>query len=88
MKTVVLFDKGNVGGLLLTENGVRSIPPFDSVVRQSLKSAAAMVISSFDAAGTASGPKLAKLSVTLCNMAIGDSATFWRSTSWPHRSSR
>jgi len=71
MKTIVLFGGGDAGGLLITEGGVRPIPPFDLTIRQNLKAVAAIVSSASAASDTPSGQKLGKLATNICNVAVG-----------------
>jgi hypothetical protein len=70
VKTVILSDGGTAGGLMVTASGVRSIPPFDSVVRLSLKSAAAMVNAVSSAPSGDPRRKMARLATSLCNLAV------------------
>jgi hypothetical protein len=70
MRSVILFGGGDGGGLLITDKGVRPIPPFDPGVRLALRSASAMV-NSLEA--THDGPtktKKAKLAASLANLAV------------------
>jgi hypothetical protein len=70
MKTVILFGGGDGGGLIITENGVRPIPPFDPAIRLSLKSASSMVNASTEARDERVRGKIAKLATSLCNLAV------------------
>lgn len=70
MKMVVLFGGGDGGGLIITDNGVRPIPPFDPGLRQLLRSAAAAVNAAAAAKGESRRGKMAKLSTSLCNLAV------------------
>jgi len=71
MRMVILFGGGDAGGLIITEHGVRPIPPFDPGVRLSLRSASAMINSlAVDTRGEASATKKAKLAASLANLAV------------------
>lgn len=70
MKTVILFGGGDGGGLILTENGVRPIPPFDPAIRHNLKSAAAMVNAASATENVNIQRKMAKLATSICNLAV------------------
>jgi hypothetical protein len=70
MKIVILFGGGESGGLIVTEHGVRPIPPFEPAIRKSLKSAAAMVNAVGEAAQEATRQKMAKMATSLCNLAV------------------
>ena len=70
VKTVILSDGGTAGGLMVTASGVRSIPPFNPVVRLSLKSAAAMVNAVSSAPSGDPRRKMARLATSLCNLAV------------------
>jgi hypothetical protein len=70
MKTVILFGGGDAGGLIITENGVRPIPPFDPAIRLNLKSASAMVIGVTAAHSVNTRHQMAKLATSICNLAV------------------
>src|ERR1017187_355903 len=70
VKTVILSDGGIAGGLMVTASGVRSILPFNPVVRLSLKSAAAMVNAVASAPSGNPRRKMARLATSLCNLAV------------------
>lgn len=70
MKIVILFDGGESGALIVTENGVRPIPPFEPAIRKNLKSAAAMVNAVKAAPHESTRQKMAKLATSLCNLAV------------------
>lgn len=70
MKTVVIFEGGNSGSLLITDNGVRPIPPFEADIRLMLKSASAMVNSLSASSNPTIRGKKAKLALSLSNLAI------------------
>lgn len=70
MKIVILFGGGDSGGLIITENGVRPIPPFDPAIRLNMKSAAAMVNAVTAAPGESTRRKMSKLATSLCNLAV------------------
>jgi hypothetical protein len=69
VKSVILFGGGDGGGLILTDNGVRPIPPFDPDVLLTLKATAAMVKSLSSSRDDSRGKK-AKLAAGLANLAI------------------
>jgi hypothetical protein len=70
MATVILFGGGDGGGLIITESGIRPIPPFDPGVRFSIKSAAAMVNAMVAMRDDRARRKMAKLATSLCNLAV------------------
>jgi hypothetical protein len=70
MKTVILFGGGDGGGLIMTNTGVRPIPPFDPGVLRTLKSASEMVKSVSASNGDRARGKKAKLATSLCNLAV------------------
>jgi hypothetical protein len=70
MQTVILIGGGDAGGIILTEHGVRTIPPFDPAILRSLKSAAHMVQALTEARTDGIRGKLAKQATTLCNLAV------------------
>lgn len=70
MKSVILFGGGDGGGLIITDKGVRPIPPFDPGLRLTLKSAAAMVKAISATKGGDSRGKMAKLATSLTNLAM------------------
>lgn len=70
MKTVILFGGGDAGGLLITEHGVRPIPPFDPGVLLNLKAAGAMVNAVAAARDDTAARKFSKLATSLCNLAV------------------
>ncbi len=70
MKIIILFGGGESGGLIVTENGVRPIPPFEPAIRRNLKSAAAMVNAVKEAPHEGTRQKMAKMATSLCNLAV------------------
>lgn len=70
MKMVILFGGGDGGGLIITEHGVRPIPPFDPAIRASLKSAAAMVNAVAAIKSDKTRSKMAKMATSLSNLAV------------------
>ena len=70
MKAVILFGGGDGGGLIITDKGVKPIPPFDPAIRSNLKSAAAMVTSVTKTRDARNKEKASKLALSLCNLAV------------------
>jgi hypothetical protein len=70
MKKVILIGGGESGSLLITENGVRPIQPFDLAIRQTLKSANSMVNAVAAAQADSVRTKLAESATNLCNLAV------------------
>jgi hypothetical protein len=71
MRSVILFGGGDAGGLIITDTGVRPIPPFDPSIRQTLKSASALVNSLAKSPKEgALKTKKAKLAASLANLAV------------------
>lgn len=70
MKIVILFGGGDGGGLIITENGVRPIPPFDPSILLNLKSASALVQAFTKASDQRMRAKLSKLATNLSNLAV------------------
>jgi hypothetical protein len=70
MKSVILFGGGDGGGFIITENGVRPIPPFDPLVLRTLKSTAGLVTAASIARGDKASGKLAKAAANLANIAV------------------
>lgn len=70
MKQVILFGGGDAGGFIITEHGIRPIPPFDPGILLNLKAANAMVqaIAATREAGLRT--KVSKAAGSLCNLAI------------------
>jgi hypothetical protein len=70
MKSVILFGGGDGGGLIITDSGVKPIPPFDPEVLMTLKATAALV-TAVDAAGAGkSQRKLSRLATSLAAVAV------------------
>jgi hypothetical protein len=70
MKMVILFGGGDGGGLVITANGIRRIPPMDPGVMLSAKAAAAMVTAVVKAKSEPTRRSMAKLATSLCNLAV------------------
>ncbi len=70
MRIVVLFGGGDGGGLIITEHGVKPIPPFDPSILGNLKSAAAMVNGFAAARESSIRRKMAPLATNICNLAV------------------
>lgn len=71
MRSVILFGGGDGGGLIITDKGVRPIPPFDPGILRILKSASSMVNSlTTTSREGALKTKMAKLSASLANLAV------------------
>lgn len=70
MRSVILFGGGDAGGLLITDKGVRPIPPFHPSIRLTLRSASAMVNSLAATGEGAIKTKKAKLAASLANLAV------------------
>lgn len=69
MSQLVLFDRGNTGGLLLDSNGIRPVPPFEPAVLSHLRAVSDLLRSSpgqDDPVAT----DLASLTTKLANLAI------------------
>ena len=71
MAQVILFGGGDGGGLLITANGVRPIPPFDPGLRLHLRGVAALVQSSVFLRQQSHARELNGLVNKLSNIAIG-----------------
>lgn len=69
-QTVVLFDGGDNGGILISGRGVRPIPAFDPGLRRTLKSVSMLLEAIGLTRDQASARKLSKQAVGLCNLAI------------------
>jgi hypothetical protein len=70
MRSVILFGGGDAGGLLITPNGVRPIPPFDPEIRLTLKSASSLINSLAITGEGSIKTKKAKLCASLANLSI------------------
>jgi hypothetical protein len=70
MQMVILFGGGDGGGLIITDKGVRTIPPFDPEVLLTLKATAALVTASHTGAPGKARRKLSKLAGNLAMAAI------------------
>jgi hypothetical protein len=70
MKSVILFGGGDGGGLIITENGVRPIPPFDPGILLNIKAAASMVNAVTRTRDEKASRKLSKLAASVCNLAV------------------
>ena len=69
MRSVILFGGGDGGGLILTDSGVKPIPPFGPDVLMTLKAAAALV-TAVDAASSKDQRKLSRLATSLVAAAV------------------
>ena len=67
---VIVFGGGAGGGLVITEQGVRPIPPFDPGILFNLRAANAMLKSSLAVHQDKMRTKLLKSASSLCNLAI------------------
>jgi hypothetical protein len=67
---VILFGGGDGGGLVVTEQGVRPIPPFDPGILFNLRAANAMLKSSLAVRQDKMRTKISKSAAGLCNLAI------------------
>jgi hypothetical protein len=70
MRSVILFGGGDAGGLLITDKGVRPLPPFDPSIRLVLRSASAIVNSLSSTAEGELKTKKAKIAASLSNLAV------------------
>lgn len=71
MAKVVLFGGGDGGGLIITEDGVRPIPPFDPSVRAQIKAVSELVVATKDErAGGSDRSELTLLATRLANLAV------------------
>ncbi len=70
MKTVILFGGGDAGGFIITDRGVRPIPPFDPAILLNLKATSAMVKAASAAHGDDVRSKISKAATGLCNLAL------------------
>jgi len=69
MRSVILFGGGDGGGLIITDGGVKPIPPFDPEVLMTLKATAALV-TAVDAASGKDQRKLSRLATSLAAAAV------------------
>jgi hypothetical protein len=70
VRIVVLFGGGDGGGLIITENGVRSIPPFDPAILLNLRATNAMVRAISAARADHVRIRISKAAVSLCTLAV------------------
>ena len=70
MKGVILFGGGDAGGLIITDRGIRPIPPFDPAILLNLRAANAMVKAIAAARGDDVRTKISKSATGLCNLAV------------------
>lgn len=70
MKTLVLFNAGTEGGLLLTPNGVFTAPPFEADVLNALKATARLVMSMNTSGNKSLQSKLSKMAIGSANLAV------------------
>jgi hypothetical protein len=68
--TLVLFDGGDNGGILLSGRGVRPIPAFDPALRLTLESVAMLMTSVSATQDRDFAKKLGRKATELCNLAI------------------
>ena len=69
-QTVVLFDGGDSGGILISAKGARTLPPFDESLRRTLKSISDLLRAIDVASDRTFARKLTRQAVWLCNLAI------------------
>jgi hypothetical protein len=69
MSQLVLFDRGNTGGLLVDANGIRPVPPFEPAVLSHLR-AVSDLLRSAPGPDDAVSSDLASLTTKLANLAI------------------
>ncbi len=69
MRAVILFG-GDGGGLLISDKGVRPIPPFDPSIRLKLRSTSALVKALVLTEEGSVKTKKAKLAASLSNLAV------------------
>ena len=71
MAKLVLFGGGDDGGVIITEEGVRRIPPFDPLVRAQIKAVSQLVAAIQDQrAGGSDHSELTALATRLANLAV------------------
>jgi hypothetical protein len=71
MAKLVLFGGGDGGGLIITEHGVRPIPPFDPLVRSQIKAVSQLMAAIKDQGnGISDHNELSALTTRLSNLAI------------------
>jgi len=70
MKSVILFGGGDAGGLIITANGVRRIPPFDPGILKALKATASLVAAAKAASSEKAREKLGRLATSLSVAAL------------------
>jgi hypothetical protein len=70
-QTVVLFEGGDGGGILISHRGIRPVPAFDSGLRQTLKAVSILLKAIALTSDKAFGRRLSKQAVGLCNLAVG-----------------
>ena len=69
-QTVVLFEGGDSGGILISGRGIRPIPAFDASLRRTLKSVSVLLTAIAQTRDQTFGRKLSKQVVGLCNLAV------------------
>lgn len=72
MAMVILFGAGDGGGLLITVNGVRRIPPFDPSLRRRLRAVADLANSLPAGSDDPDANELRQLANKLANMTVGE----------------
>lgn len=70
MKRIVIPDGGRSGALIVTQHGVRSIPPLDPATLHLLKAAASLVLASTTAADEKDRRSIARHSTTITNLVV------------------
>jgi hypothetical protein len=70
MKTLIVFNGGTEGGLLLTPNGVFTAPPFEADVLNSLKATARLVLAMNAARDQNTQSKLSKMAIGAANLSV------------------
>lgn len=70
VRIVVLFGGGDAGGFIITENGIRPIPPFDPAIRLNLRATNAMVRAITAARADDVRARISKSATSLCMLAV------------------
>jgi len=70
MRRIVIPEGGRTGALIVTEFGVRSIPPLDPATLHLLKAAASLVMASTTATDDKDRRSIARHSTTIANLAV------------------
>jgi hypothetical protein len=72
MAQAILFGGGDAGGLIITPEGVRPIPPFDPGLRKQLRAVSLLLASERSIQDTETRRQLASLTNRLTNLVIGE----------------